>query len=110
MDTGQAEEEISILPSTKHPPPSTPVIFLWSAPSKSLAESITKGIQPKGSNGAEHHGHRLAELDGAGKGSAAEDDGGEEAKLDAVGLVVLDAVAAEAVCFCEGRPLATISD
>ena len=66
---------------------------------KSLAESITKGIQAKGSDGAEHHGHGLAELDGAGGRGAAEDDGGEEAELDAVGLVVLDAVAAEAVCF-----------
>lgn len=68
---------------------------------ESLAESITKGIQPKSGNGTEHHGHRLAELDGAGKGSAAEDDGGQEAELDAVGLVLLDAVAAEAVCLVE---------
>lgn len=69
---------------------------------ESLAESITKGIKPKGSNGAEHHGNGLAEPDGAGEGGAAEDDGGEEAELDAVGLGVLDAVAAKAVCLVEG--------
>jgi len=36
-------------------------------------------------------------LDGAGNAGAGEDDGGEEGELDAVGLAVADAEAAEAV-------------
>jgi len=61
------------------------------------AERIAKSKQAVRGNHGQGDGHRLPEADGAGKRRAAEDDRCEETQLDAVGLVVRDAVAAEAV-------------
>lgn len=66
-------------------------------PSQLLAVRVAKGEHAKGGQDAEEDGDGLLEADGAGNGRAAEDDGGEEAQLDAVGLAILQAVATEAI-------------
>lgn len=64
---------------------------------QTLAVGIAKGQEAERRQDAEHDGHGFPEPDGARDGRAAEDDGGQQAQLDAVGLAVLDSVASEGV-------------
>lgn len=66
-------------------------------PSQLLAVGVAKGKHAKGGQDTEQDGDGLLQANGAGNGRAAEDDGGEEAQLDAVGLAVLQAIAADAI-------------
>lgn len=62
------------------------------------AESSAKCVQAIQSDDAQGDGDRLLQADSPRDGGTTEDDGGKEAELDAVRLVVLDTVAAEGIC------------
>jgi hypothetical protein len=94
-----------IHPDAPRQKPSTTRTSRTSRTSRTLqgpTESIAKRNQPvRGKNG-EHDGHGLPEADRPGERRAAQDEGGEETQLDAVGLAVVDAVAAQAVWWKDG--------
>lgn len=89
-----------ILFSSSNNPTTAPA---HSFPLQSATELVAKGEETKDGQHTEEDRHRLAEADGAGDGGATEDRRGEQTQLDAVGLAVLDAVAAEAVCASSGQ-------
>jgi hypothetical protein len=60
-------------------------------------ERIAEGEQTIRGKYGEHDGHRLPEADGAREGGTTKDERREKAQLNTIGLVVRDAVAAEAV-------------
>jgi hypothetical protein len=62
------------------------------------AESRAKRVQAVESNDAQGNRDRLLQSDSPRDGGTAEDDGGKKTELDAVRLVVLDAVTAEGIC------------
>lgn len=64
---------------------------------KTLSESIAKGEQSEGGQETQDNRNRLPEADGAGNGCASKNDGSKQAQLDAIGLAVLLAVAAQEV-------------
>ena len=86
-----------IMISFIHLPPSVLVPRLQRATVR-----IAKGEQSVCRKHRQQDGHRLLEADGPGERRPAQNNGREEAQLDAVGLVVGDAVAAEAVCWRGG--------
>ena len=67
------------------------------------AKRTPKGIYPVYRYDAEEDRNRLLEPDGPRNGRAAEDNGSQQAELDAVRLPLLDAIPARAVCLCQ-RP------
>jgi hypothetical protein len=69
------------------------------------AESRAKGVQSIERNNAQGDRDRLLQADRSGNGGTAEDDRGQETELNAIGLVVLDAVTTKGVCL----PLAAMA-
>lgn len=78
---------------------STDNVFSKDDNSKSGAESRPEGVHAVQRKDAQRDGDRLLEANGAGDGGTTEHDGSEEAELNAVGLVVLDAISAEGICY-----------
>ena len=68
-----------------------------SNPRASPLEGSAKRVQSKRGQEAQADGQRLSRLDGAWNRATGEDDGSKQSKLDAVGVAVLDAQAAEDV-------------
>lgn len=73
------------------------------------ADSRAERIQAVQSNDAQSDWDRFLQTDSSRDGGTAEDDGGEETELDAIGLGVLDTVAAKGIynktvsCYTESR-------
>lgn len=74
-------------------------------PSQTAIDGAPKGSEPIRRKAGQHDGNRLPKPESAGERCAAQDERREETKLDAVGLVVCDAVASEAVCEASGLAL-----
>ena len=68
------------------------------APLQPPAESRAEHVESVQRDNAQGDRDRLLQADGSGDGRTAEDDGGQEAELDAIRLVVLDLVAAKGIC------------
>lgn len=72
-----------------------------------LADSVlpcqAKAVEAKGGQEAETNGQRLLGPEGARDTASGEDDTGQQCELDAVGLVVGDAVAAQRVQSTDGH-------
>lgn len=63
-----------------------------------MPERVAKRKQSIRGQDGEDNGHRLAETDGAGNRGAAEDKRREKTELDAIRLIVGDAVATKTIC------------
>jgi hypothetical protein len=61
-------------------------------------ESSTEGIQAVQSDDAQGDWDGLLQADRTGNRGTTKDDGGEETELNAIGLVVLDAVTTQSIC------------
>jgi len=68
------------------------------------AKSAPEGIQPIYRYDAENDGNWFLQPDSSWNGRAAENNGCQEAKFEAVGLSLLDAIPARAVCLLVSRP------